>query len=130
MSKTYPPVALQAALASSLTTGVFPDTAYHLYSRRLSENRIGVPRVVYANSTVLKAAGEHFVARKLLPCTISQELTGGFDSDGHLECETDCYDYAEDSDLEDFEDPPMDTCEGNDGISVGDGKDEVRDTML
>lgn len=58
------PDALQSALASSITTGTFPDTAYHLYSRRATDSKFGSPRIVYGSSTVLKAAGEYFAARE------------------------------------------------------------------
>ncbi|KAJ3526498.1 hypothetical protein NM688_g8254 [Phlebia brevispora] len=82
---------LGRAVAASLTTGTFPDTAYHLYSRRLSNGNIGKPRIIYVNSTVLKAEGGYFVA----------QLDGGFDKKQIPEEETDTYDYDEDSDIED-----------------------------
>lgn len=63
-STIKPPDALQSAFASSITTGIFPDTAYHLYSRRAADSKFGSPRIVYGSSTVLKAAGGYFAARE------------------------------------------------------------------
>lgn len=65
-TKKFPVDSLWSALAASISSGTFTDTAYHLYSRRLPCGKIGAPRVVHANSRVLKAAGEYFVARELL----------------------------------------------------------------
>ena len=56
---------LQVALAGSIDAGVFNDTAYYLFSRRLSDGSAAEPRVVYANSSVLKDAADYFEARKL-----------------------------------------------------------------
>lgn len=55
--------AVLSALAASITTSIFCDTAYHLYTRRLSDGTIGVPRVVYGSSAVMKTFGEYFVTR-------------------------------------------------------------------
>ena len=61
-----PVEAVRRALAASLVTGTLTDTAYHLFSRRLANGHIGLPRTIYANSTVLQASGDHFVARGCL----------------------------------------------------------------
>lgn len=63
-SDKFPPPALQEALAASVAGGTLSDTAYYLYSQRLRNWKIGKPRIVYANSLVLKDAASHFVARK------------------------------------------------------------------
>ena len=60
----FPSDAVQAALGASLATGSFVDTAYHVFSCRLSDGKVAVPRTVYANSAVLKVSSDHFVARK------------------------------------------------------------------
>lgn len=64
MPTTHLPEILKFEIAASITTGAFLDTAYSLYSSRTSDGKIGHPRIVYANSTVLKDAGEYFIARK------------------------------------------------------------------
>ena len=55
---------LRTVLATSVSSGTFNDTAYYLYSRRYPDGRVGFPRIAYANSRVLKAASDHFQARK------------------------------------------------------------------
>ena len=72
-SSDFPRPALQLALASSLDDGVFADTAYSLYSRRLSNWKIGKPATIYANSLVMKDAGQYFAAREF----------GGVDAHDH-----------------------------------------------
>ena len=60
----FPTTAVNDALAASLATGTFTDTAYYLCSRRLANGGIGCQRIIYANSAVLKAAGNYFVTRE------------------------------------------------------------------
>ncbi len=63
-SKVFPTPALQAALATCVDEGTFADTGYYLYSQRVRNLKIGKPRVVYANSEVMKAAAPHFHNRQ------------------------------------------------------------------
>lgn len=60
-----PTAVLHNALTASITSGTFIDTAYYLFSKRFADGRVGSPRVLYGNSSVLKAVGEHFQAREL-----------------------------------------------------------------
>ena len=62
-SSEFPSDAVRAALGTSLDNGTFTDTIYYLFSSKLASGKVGKPRVIYANSAVLKASGEHFVAR-------------------------------------------------------------------
>lgn len=57
--------AFRAAVATSLASGAFVDTAYYVFSRRLSNGRVGVPRTIYASSAVLKAMDPYFLSRTL-----------------------------------------------------------------
>ncbi|THH26454.1 hypothetical protein EUX98_g7740 [Antrodiella citrinella] len=82
---------LQAALTTSVTNGHFLDTVYYLFSSRLSSGRVGKLQPLYANSQVLKAAGQHFRG----------QLSAGFQMRHELPNDIEDYDYAEDSDLED-----------------------------
>ena len=61
ISNNFPTASLKVALATAAAEGTFSDTAYYLYSRRLRNWKIGEPRVVYANSGVMKDAAEHFM---------------------------------------------------------------------
>lgn len=63
-SNEFPMPVLQQALAASIGRGVFADTAYHLYTKRLSSSRVGKPEVVYANSLVMRAAAPSLDTRK------------------------------------------------------------------
>ncbi|KAH8078387.1 hypothetical protein BXZ70DRAFT_961562 [Cristinia sonorae] len=90
-TNNIPPTTLQLAIAESLHHANFTDTAYYLFSTRLSSGRVGKLKPVYANSTILKAAGQHFRG----------QLSAGFSSHHILPEETDSYDYSADSDLED-----------------------------
>ncbi|KAI0790363.1 hypothetical protein C8Q75DRAFT_891279 [Abortiporus biennis] len=96
-STEFPSVALQAALAQAIATGTFSDTAYYLFTRRLNSSanhgKVGIPRAVYASSTVMQAAGQHFRG----------QLSAGFSSTNEVLRETDEYGYESDSDLEDEE---------------------------
>ncbi|KAJ3486730.1 hypothetical protein NLI96_g4038 [Meripilus lineatus] len=87
------PTALDGALATSITTGGFVDTTYYLFSSRLSSGKIGKPRAVYANSAVMRAAGQHFQG----------QLSAGFATRNEIAQETADYGYDSDSDLEDDE---------------------------
>lgn len=62
-SEIFPPFDLQDALAQSAVRGSFIDTAYHIFSHRLLSGKVGKPRVIYGNSLVMKAAGQHFRGR-------------------------------------------------------------------
>ena len=64
LSNEFPTDAVKAALGASIETGAFVDTEYYLFSRRLSNGRVGDPQVIHANSVILKAAGEYFAARE------------------------------------------------------------------
>ena len=60
----------------------------------------------------------------------SLELAGGFDSDRHLASEADCYEYDDDSDLEDFEaseSSQKTSCDVNGGASKDTGNATVSD---
>lgn len=105
---------MEIALASTLTTGTFVNTAYYLFSGRTRRGKAGRLRVVYTNSTVLKGAAEHFRAREChallwvstadgmgTGCT---ELDGGFSVDDNAAgAEMAEYGYESDSDLEDYD---------------------------
>lgn len=127
-STAHPPDVTKRVLATSLTTGAFSDVSYSLYSRRTSDGKVGYPRIAYANSSVLQAAGEYFVAREY--CTYRSvkfettyqiyrhtELAGGFDTNRRLERDTNDYTYDDDSDIEDFVDAGNDLAEDNDEVS-------------
>lgn len=60
----FPSAALKEALIVALADCAFNDTAYYLFSRRTASGKVGGPRAVYANSSVMKAAAEHFRARR------------------------------------------------------------------
>ncbi|KAJ3558349.1 hypothetical protein NM688_g973 [Phlebia brevispora] len=89
----FPSEAVKVALAESIALGTFADTAYVLYSRRVRGGKVGAARKVYASSTVLKAAGDHFRA----------QIEGGFATREILPEETDAYGYESDSDIDDLE---------------------------
>lgn len=56
--------ALQQALASSVSGGTFADTAYHVYSQRQRNWKIGKARVVYGSSIVMKSVSTHLRSRE------------------------------------------------------------------
>ncbi|CAL1713803.1 unnamed protein product [Somion occarium] len=91
-SEIFPPFDLQDALAQSAVRGSFIDTAYHIFSHRLLSGKVGKPRVIYGNSLVMKAAGQHF-----------RELSASFSKTHETpeEVEADEYGYQSDSDLDD-----------------------------
>ncbi|EKM49895.1 uncharacterized protein PHACADRAFT_131778 [Phanerochaete carnosa HHB-10118-sp] len=93
VSTEFPIASLQEALAASISTGSFIDTAYYLFSRRTAEGRVGHPLAVYASSRVLKAAADHFDA----------QLSGGFSTDDEIPVATADYGYESDSDLDEGE---------------------------
>ncbi|KAH9855261.1 hypothetical protein C2E23DRAFT_774272 [Lenzites betulinus] len=114
------PKVTQTAIETSLTTGLFIDCQFSLYSRRLTSNgTVHTPRAVYANSEVLKQTAEHFQSRKYIasllyePWRLTQTLviSGGF-SEGMggsmgsakkmpIQITAEEYGYESDSDLED-----------------------------
>ena len=51
----FPPHTLRCALSDSVTSGVFIDTKFHLFSRRNSSGKVSRPRPLYANSLTLKS---------------------------------------------------------------------------
>ena len=63
-NSAFPSAAFEEALAVALADGAFNDTVYYLFSRHTASGKVGSPRAVYANSSVMKAAAEHFRARK------------------------------------------------------------------
>ena len=112
VSTEFPIASLQEALAASITSGSFTDTAYYLFSRRTVNGRVGHPRAVYASSRVLKAAAEHFDARRffllkargvVINPDSGAELSGGFSTNDEIPVETADYGYDSDSDLDEAE---------------------------
>lgn len=93
VSSEYPLLYVREALAVSIATGTFTDTAYYLFSRRTANGGVGHPRVVYASSRVMRAAAEHFEA----------QLSGHFSTDDNIPSETSDYAYELDSDLDESE---------------------------
>lgn len=75
-----------ALLKASLTTGVFIDCLFYLYSRRTSHDTIDTPLPLYASSEVLKKTAEHFQSRMSACSTIRASpicrcctvISGGF----------------------------------------------------
>ncbi|KAJ3558358.1 hypothetical protein NM688_g974 [Phlebia brevispora] len=105
-STNFPSEAVRIALAESIALGTFADTAYLLYSQRAHDGKVRGVRKVYASSTVLKAAGDHFRA----------QIEGGFATKEALPEDTDAYGYESDSDLDDQEEPePFKDGEGSTG---------------
>lgn len=103
--------AMQHALASSVSGGIFADTAYQLYSQRQKSRKIGKPRVVYGSSIVMKAVSSHFRTREWGPCIQDSQRTNGptvepekATAEKELPAETEEYDYDSDSDLDESED--------------------------
>ncbi|EKM49898.1 uncharacterized protein PHACADRAFT_179263 [Phanerochaete carnosa HHB-10118-sp] len=93
-STGFPTPSLQDALAASISSGTFTDTAYYLFSCRTADGGARHPRAVYASSQVLKASGDHFDA----------QLGGGFSTNDEIPAQTSDYGYESDSDLDDEED--------------------------
>lgn len=87
----FPSAALKEALIVALADCAFNDTAYYLFSRRTASGKVGGPRAVYANSSVMKAAAEHFRA----------QLSAEFSIYDAVPKEAEGYTYDEDSDIED-----------------------------
>ncbi|KAI0373381.1 hypothetical protein BV20DRAFT_1118983 [Pilatotrama ljubarskyi] len=90
----------RSALEYSLTSGVFVDCQFYLYSCRGSDGTAHTPLAIYANSDVLKQTTEHFESL----------LSGGFLEslkDRRPGCRTRIsiseYEYESDSDLDDDE---------------------------
>ncbi|KAI0761408.1 hypothetical protein BC629DRAFT_995759 [Irpex lacteus] len=92
-SQLFPTAALQVALATSVAEATFADTAYYLYSQRGRNWKIGKPRVVYASSRVMRAAGPQFCNH------FNDDSMAGQD----IDAETEDYDYQSDSDIGDSE---------------------------
>ncbi|KAI0684087.1 hypothetical protein BC835DRAFT_668948 [Cytidiella melzeri] len=113
-SKSFPPPSLQLALAASVATGAFSDTAYYLYSRRLQYHEVGHPRVVYANSELMKGAGSHF----------SYQFGWISWSGRKIDSETEDYGYESDSDLDDSEWEERESSSQQPDASGGDTVDE------
>ncbi|KAF7789945.1 hypothetical protein EIP86_000893 [Pleurotus ostreatoroseus] len=76
-------------MVTSLSTGVFCDSVYWLYSRRVADGKIGVLKAVHACN--------RFLLDKLL------ELSSVAKTAQRVDYETDAYSYDEDSDIEDDE---------------------------
>lgn len=53
------------ALVTSMSTGLFIDCQFLLYTRRRNSGEVHTPCAVYANSTALKAGSDHFRSREL-----------------------------------------------------------------
>ena len=113
MDRTSVSGALQTALATSLNSGSFADTIYYAFSSRRHDGTVLSPRPIYANSAVLKAAGEYFAARTplfrlcrlLTMLKLLSELDGGFDTQQKITVvASHTYSYEDDSDLEDCAD--------------------------
>ena len=51
--KMGPPQFLQDALNESITSGIFVDTKFYVFSRREVSGRVGSPRALYCNSRTL-----------------------------------------------------------------------------
>ncbi|KAI0331008.1 hypothetical protein GY45DRAFT_1336471 [Cubamyces sp. BRFM 1775] len=62
------------ALQSSLSTGIFADSQFYLYSRRARDGAVDTPLPVHASSTVLMQTAEYF----------HHLLAGGFSEDAHI----------------------------------------------
>ena len=108
----FPIASLQEALAASISSGSFTDTAYYLFSRRTANGGVGYPRAVYASSRVLKVAADHFDARRFFLLKAQEvainpdygaELSGGFSTNDEIPVETTDYGYDSDSDLDEAE---------------------------
>ncbi|THH29719.1 hypothetical protein EUX98_g4490 [Antrodiella citrinella] len=84
---------LQVALADSIHNVDFADTVYYLFSSHLPSGKVGKLQPIFANSHVLKAAGQHFRG----------QLSAGFQRHHDLPVDIGDYDYEDDSDLEDSE---------------------------
>ncbi|KAH9895074.1 hypothetical protein C8Q73DRAFT_486013 [Cubamyces lactineus] len=103
-----PKVAL-GALRSSLTTGVFVDCQFTLYSRRTSDGEgVDTPLAVYANSKVLKDTSDYF--ESLIAGGFSEGTFGGSIVGDKKPCPPSRiaafeYEYESDSDLEDELEP-------------------------
>ena len=103
--------AVHIALAGSIVDRGFVDTAYYLFSRRHSSGKIDCPRIVYANSAIMKAASRYFHGRayelnfnsQFRPSLIDSltELSAGFSVNNEVVQEAEDYGYESDSDLED-----------------------------
>ncbi|KAI0086240.1 hypothetical protein BDY19DRAFT_1059097 [Irpex rosettiformis] len=92
-SNAFPTPALQDALATSVANGTFADTAYYLYSQRSRSWKIRKPRVVYANSGVMKDTTSYFLNH------FNEDTAAG----QRIESETENYGYESDSDIDDSE---------------------------
>jgi len=57
-------VETRGALERSLQTGVFVDTRFSVFSRRLKPGQVGRPLAVFANSTLLQERSDYFRKRQ------------------------------------------------------------------
>ncbi|KAL6300209.1 hypothetical protein BKA93DRAFT_752866 [Sparassis latifolia] len=57
---TSHPLHLESALAGSLVDGEFADVRFYLFTQHARSGKVGAPRALYANSTILKAASPYF----------------------------------------------------------------------
>ncbi|EKM49896.1 uncharacterized protein PHACADRAFT_188902 [Phanerochaete carnosa HHB-10118-sp] len=120
---------LQEALAVSISCGSFVDTAYYLFSRRTADYRVGHPRVVYANSRVLKITGDYFIARPD-DNVLRTEFYGGLSADDEIPDATDDYGYESDSDLEEVAEHDSEQTEsGSKGKGKASDKTETDSTI-
>ncbi|KAI8975819.1 hypothetical protein BD414DRAFT_496996 [Trametes punicea] len=88
------------ALEASLTTGVFIDCQFNLYSRRVLDGTIDTPLPLYANSEVLKKTGDYF--QSLIGGGFSESICGASSASEKLQRITvQDYEYDSDSDLDD-----------------------------
>ena len=115
-------LALLEALKGSITSGRFVDTKIYLFSQRNAAGEVCKPKVLYANSGVLRSV-PYFDACAFVSngprfsCSYSKSqpvFSGNYfeaatrDLDGEIEDDdviAEHYDYGSDSDLEDAEDP-------------------------
>jgi hypothetical protein len=107
---------LREALTDAISSGRFADTKIILYSRRDSSGTVSKPKVLYANSHVLKSVS-YFSDREFLRIGFGVGLSSVGVFSGFAESEqknlsepidedetAEHYDYHSDSDLEDDED--------------------------
>ncbi|KAI0829633.1 hypothetical protein BC628DRAFT_1053107 [Trametes gibbosa] len=116
------PKVTQAVLESTITTGLFIDCQFKLYSRRLTSNgAVHTPRIVYAHSEVLKHTTDHF--QSLLCGGFAEGRgTSGGSTEMPSQIAANEYGYESDSDLEDDDDStPAFICPSTEAFSTANG---------
>ncbi|OJT01842.1 hypothetical protein TRAPUB_7707 [Trametes pubescens] len=112
-------------LEASLTTGIFIDCLFYLYSRRTADGTVDTPLPLYASSEVLKKTAEHF--QSLICGGFSESFEGGGAETSvklHTKIAAGEYEYESDSDLEEEEEEEQKKEEqrvGEDGPSLNTG---------